>query len=107
MDEIIKVDTIDKCSKRLLANDIELLLGYCMSFYGRSSIRVRKRTGIFWFGWRICWMIIFKGGNPESYGYPTVKYFAERVFLSPNYFGGLIMKETGQTAQWHIVCISL
>ena len=29
---------------------------------------------------------------------PSVKYFAERCFLSPNYFGDLIKKETGKSA---------
>ena len=33
---------------------------------------------------------------------PTVKYFAEKVFLSPNYFGDLIKKETGKSAQEYI-----
>lgn len=33
---------------------------------------------------------------------PTVKYFAEKSCLSPNYFGNLIKKETGKTAQEYI-----
>ena len=35
-------------------------------------------------------------------GLPTVKHFAERCFLSPNYFGDLIKKETGRTPQEYI-----
>ena len=31
-----------------------------------------------------------------------MKYFAEKVCLSPNYFGDLIKKETGKTAQEYI-----
>ena len=31
-----------------------------------------------------------------------MKYFADKVFLSPNYFGDLIKKETGKTAQEYI-----
>ena len=35
-------------------------------------------------------------------GLPSVAYFAEKVFLSPGYFGDLIKKETGMTAQRYI-----
>ena len=44
----------------------------------------------------------FQSGQTESEGLPTVKYFADKVFLSPNYFGDLIKKETGKTAQEYI-----
>ena len=33
---------------------------------------------------------------------PTVKYFAEKVCLSPNYFGDMIRKQTGVTVSEHI-----
>ena len=31
-----------------------------------------------------------------------MKYFADKVFLSSNYFGDLVKKETGKTAQEYI-----
>lgn len=31
-----------------------------------------------------------------------MRYFAEQVCLSPNYFGDLVKRETGRTAQEHI-----
>ncbi len=42
------------------------------------------------------------GDLAQTNGLPSVKYFAERAFLSPNYFGDLIKKETGKSAQEYI-----
>ena len=44
----------------------------------------------------------FVSGHPERNGLPTVAYFADKACLSPNYFGDLISKESGTTAQRHI-----
>lgn len=44
----------------------------------------------------------FEGDTAIVNGLPTVKYFAEKCFLSPNYFGDLIKRETGRTPQEYI-----
>ena len=44
----------------------------------------------------------FDSEAPLQEGLPTVKYFADKVFLSANYFGDMIRKQTGQTASEYI-----
>lgn len=44
----------------------------------------------------------FQSDKPRQEGIPPVSYCADKVFLSPNYFGDLVKKETGKTAQEYI-----
>ena len=44
----------------------------------------------------------FEGDAPQHLGLPSVKYFADKVFLSPNYFGDMIRKQTGKTVSEYI-----
>lgn len=41
-------------------------------------------------------------GMQRQHGLPTVKYCAQQLFLSPNYFGDLIRELTGDSATSHI-----
>lgn len=93
---------IDKHSKRLISRNIELLLDYCMRFYERQfttrSIANKDVLSKF----EDLLDDYFRGERPQVEGLPSVKYFADKVCLSPNYFGDLIKKETGQSAQEYI-----
>ena len=44
----------------------------------------------------------FQSGKSRTNGLPTVRYFADKVFLSSNYFGDLVKKETGKNPQEYI-----
>jgi AraC-like DNA-binding protein len=44
----------------------------------------------------------FQSEMVHTTGLPTVKYCADQLHLSPNYFGDLIKKETGKSAQENI-----
>jgi len=94
--------SIDKHSKTLIANNIELLLNYCMRFYDRQFItRSHVNTDILVKFERLL-DDYFQSELPQTFGFPTVKYCAENIHLSANYLGDLIKKETGKSPQEHI-----
>ncbi|MEJ0055552.1 MAG: helix-turn-helix domain-containing protein [Bacteroidota bacterium] len=89
---------VDKHTKTLIADNIELLLNYCVRFYDRQFItrdiahkgileRFESLLGDF-----------FATDKPLTVGLPSVAYCADELNLSPNYFGDLIKKETGKSA---------
>lgn len=94
--------SIDKHSKRLIAKNIELLLDYCMRFYDRQFITRQNANSDVLTRFEALLHDYFHSDQARRNGLPTVKYFADKVFLSPNYFGDLVKKETGKTAQEYI-----
>ncbi len=93
---------IDRLSKRLITRSIQLLLDYCLRFYERQFITRSKPNRDVLTRFETLLDEYFQNGLTRSVGLPTVRYFADKVFLSPNYFGDLIKKETGKTAQEYI-----
>ena len=93
---------IDKHSKLLISKNIELLLDYCMRFYERQfTTRVEANKDVL-VKFEELIDEYFQNEQLRMEGLPTVKYFADRICLSPNYFGDLIKKETGKSAQEYI-----
>ncbi len=93
---------IDKHSKRLISTNIELLLGYCIRFYDRQfTTRDYVHHGILEKFEKLL-NEYFESDKPQTVGLPSVAYCAEKLNLSSNYFGDLVKKETGNTAQDYI-----
>ncbi|HET9279545.1 MAG TPA: helix-turn-helix domain-containing protein [Flavitalea sp.] len=93
---------IDKHSRRLIASNIELLLNYCVRFYDRQFItRDDVHKGILE-RFENLLNKYFQTDKPQEIGVPSVAYCASELNLSANYFGDLIKKETGKTAQEYI-----
>jgi len=93
---------IDKHSKRLIVSNIELFLDYCVRFYDRQFItRDKAHKGTLE---RFEGLLneYYRSDQPENNGLPSVAYCAGELHLSPGYFGDLIKKETGKTAQEYI-----
>ncbi len=94
--------SIDKHSKSLIVNNIELLLNYCMRFYDRQFITRSNVNKDILTKFEYLLNDYFLSDKPQDIGLPSVQYCAEQLHLSPNYFGDLIKKETGNSPQEHI-----
>ncbi len=93
---------VDKHSKKLIASNIELFLNYCERFYDRQFItRENVNKGILEKFEEVL-NSYFTTDKPNTIGLPSVAYCAEELHLSANYFGDLIKKETGKSAQEYI-----
>lgn len=93
---------VDKHSKTLLVNHIELLLNYCMRFYERLFITRGKTNRDVLTRFENLLDEYFESTLAEQDGLPTVKYFADKLCLSSNYFGDMFKKETGKSPQEYI-----
>lgn len=93
---------VDKHTKTLIVSNIELFLNYCTRFYDRQFITrdtvhkgsVQKFEQLL--------HDYFHAPDKQQDGLPSVGYFAKQLNLSANYFGDLVKKETGKSAQEYI-----
>ena len=93
---------IDRLSKRLISTNIELLLDYCLRFYERQFVTRSNVNHDILTRFERLLDDYFTGERAGQNGLPSVKHCAGQLCLSPNYFGDLIKKETGKTAQEYI-----
>ncbi|MBX2926059.1 MAG: helix-turn-helix transcriptional regulator [Chitinophagaceae bacterium] len=93
---------IDKHSKQLIVSTIGLFLNYCTRFYDRQFItREVVNKGILERFEEIL-DNYFSSEKPQNIGLPSVSWCADELNLSANYFGDLIKKDTGVSAQEYI-----
>lgn len=92
---------IDRHSKRIIASNIELLLNHCIRFYDRQFMthEVTNHDVLSRFEQL---MTHYFDVSAEKQELPTVAWFADKLHLSPNYFGDLVKRETGISAQEYI-----
>ncbi len=93
---------VDRHSKNLIVANIELFLNYCVRFYDRQFITRSHVNKDILTRFENLLNDYFLSDKPQTIGLPSVQYCAEALHLSPNYFGDLIKKETGSSAQEYI-----
>lgn len=93
---------IDAHSKTLIVSYIELFLNYCKRFYERQFITRSHVNKDILARFEKTLEEYFSSQMPLESGLPSVSYCADKLFLSPNYLGDLLKKETGKSAQEHI-----
>ena len=93
---------IDKHSKTLIVSNIELFLNYCIRFYDRQFILREHVNKDILDRFDSLLDDYLQSDKAQMLGLPSVSYCAEQLNLSANYFGDLIKKETGKSAQDYV-----
>jgi len=94
---------IDRHSRTLVVNNIEMFLNYCVRFYDRQFITRSDVAGKDILArFERTLDDYFLSDKPQTEGLPTVQYCTQELHLSANYFGDLVKRLTGKTAQEHI-----
>ncbi len=85
-------ENIDEHSQYIIVSTIELLLNYCLRFYGRQMI-TRNQTHKLILSQIEKILTNYFTNNETNKKLPTVKYLANEVHLSPSYLSDLLKKE--------------
>ena len=93
---------IDKHSRILMVSNIELFLNYCVRFYERQFYTREHIHKDVLGKFESILNDYFQNDKPQTLGLPSVAYCAQQLNLSPKYFGDLIKRETGKSAQEYI-----
>lgn len=108
------VSLLEQIRKELLADEdkehispivmsyIGLLLEYVNRYYAEQLATVTQESSNLLRQFENLLAMYFQQNLARQMVLPSVKYFAERLCLSPNYFGDLIRQQTGETA-FHII----
>ena len=86
----------------MIASNLELLINYCSRFYDRKFLTREATHHTVLEKFDVLLNSYLTSDQPQKFGLPSVAYFAEKLCLSSNYFGDLIKKETGISAQEYI-----
>lgn len=92
----------DELQNTIIVGYIELTLNFCQRFYNRQFITRKIENSDILVRFNRLLRNYFEEQLQLTHGLPTVQYCADRLCMSPNYFGDVIKKATGDTASAHI-----
>ncbi|SEF52231.1 helix-turn-helix domain-containing protein [Parabacteroides chinchillae] len=98
---------IDKHSKQIIAANIEVLLNHCVRFYDRQFVTREIVNRDLLSRFENLLDDYFNSNKPQKLGLPSVAWCSGELHLSANYFGDLIKKETGKSAQEYIQLVTI
>lgn len=92
----------DDIQDKIIVGYIELILDYCLRFYNRQFATRKLENSDILMKLNALLFSYFDNGLQLSLGLPSVKYCADKLCMSANYFGDLIRKTTGESASYII-----
>ena len=92
----------DELQTAILVGYIELTLNFCQRFYNRQFVTRKIENSDILVRFDRLLRDYFENKLQLTLGLPTVQYCADKLCMSPNYFGDVIKKTTGDTASSHI-----
>ncbi len=90
--------TDDEHQQHIIVSYIELVLEHVARFYAKQLSLQTTKTNDLLTRFENLLNRYYTDGIYRKHGLPTVKYCAQELFLSPNYFGDLIHQMTDDTA---------
>ena len=88
----------DEHTRHILVHRIGLVLEYVARFYEQQLFTTSKDHADLLTRFENLLVRYYRERLQRAHGLPTVRYCAQELFLSPNYFGDLIRQLTGDTA---------
>lgn len=92
----------DELQNAILIAYIELVLNFCQRFYNRQFTTRKLENSDILMKFDNLLNDYYEKNAQLTLGLPTVQYCADKLCMSPNYFGDVIKKTTGDTASNYI-----
>lgn len=98
-----ELESSDKTNQHtIIVSLIEVILEYCLRFYNRQFAERKIENNDVLVRFEQVLKDYYNSEKQLNSGIPSVKYCSEQLFLSTNYFGDLVKKETGKSPNYFI-----